>query len=377
MLPGACEQVQVEAMSPVEGAALLLRHLGLDVESASEDIRRGCDEVAHNLGHLALAIGLTGAYIGSDPAPGQALTRYLVDYNRHRAELLKMDHFRRLLPTEKTVWTVWVWDTTLDKITKKYANLKLDVPLTFLAHSKGSIVQDELFRLASLGMAAVAAELDDDASEGIPVDLRQYVPVDDRDEWDSFRYRQSRDVLVRYSLLQRVEGEWAGMTMHRLVQWRATRNKPTGRWRRWYMVFILAVCCRITEEQHRPDFHRHLIVHIPDISEDDVHGDKISKRHQGFVGTVLGLIYYDEGRWEEAEKLFVQVMETRKTKLGADHPDTLTSMANLASTYSNQGRWEEAEKLFMQVMETFKIRLGADHPDTLISMGNLAVTWKG
>jgi hypothetical protein len=34
----------------------------------------------------------------------------------------------------------------------------------------------------------------------------------------------------------------------------------------------------------------------------------------------------------------------RKTKLGADHPDTLTSMANLASTYSNQGRWEEAEK---------------------------------
>ncbi len=33
-------------------------------------------------------------------------------------------------------------------------------------------------------------------------------------------------------------------------------------------------------------------------------------------------------------------METRKTKLGADHPDTLTSMANLASTYRNQGRWD-------------------------------------
>ncbi|KAJ5460953.1 uncharacterized protein N7458_002505 [Penicillium daleae] len=32
-------------------------------------------------------------------------------------------------------------------------------------------------------------------------------------------------------------------------------------------------------------------------------------------------------------------------KLGVDHPDTLTSMANLASTYWNQGRWEEAEQL--------------------------------
>ncbi|EGZ77168.1 hypothetical protein NEUTE2DRAFT_48528, partial [Neurospora tetrasperma FGSC 2509] len=44
--------------------------------------------------------------------------------------------------------------------------------------------------------------------------------------------------------------------------------------------------------------------------------------------------------WNVAEKLFVQVMETRKAKLGADHPDTLSSMANLASTYRNQGRWE-------------------------------------
>ncbi len=55
-------------------------------------------------------------------------------------------------------------------------------------------------------------------------------------------------------------------------------------------------------------------------------------------------------------------METRKTKLGANHPSTLTIMANLASTYGNQGRWAEAETLFVQVMETSKTKLGADHP---------------
>ncbi len=55
-------------------------------------------------------------------------------------------------------------------------------------------------------------------------------------------------------------------------------------------------------------------------------------------------------------------METRKTKLGADHPDTLNSMANLASTLWNQGRWAEAETLEVQVMETRKTKLGADHP---------------
>jgi hypothetical protein len=78
----------------------------------------------------------------------------------------------------------------------------------------------------------------------------------------------------------------------------------------------------------------------------------------------------------EAEKLDMQVMETRKIVLGAEHPDTLMSMASLASTYWNQGRWNEAEKLDMQVMEARKIVLGAEHPDTLSSMANLAYAWQ-
>jgi hypothetical protein len=70
------------------------------------------------------------------------------------------------------------------------------------------------------------------------------------------------------------------------------------------------------------------------------------------------------------------VIETSKKKLGADHPSTLTSMANLASTYRNQGWWDAAKELEVQVMETRKKKLGADHPDTLNSMGNLALTYR-
>lgn len=36
---------------------------------------------------------------------------------------------------------------------------------------------------------------------------------------------------------------------------------------------------------------------------------------------------------------------TRKTKLWDNHPDTLTSMANLAETYRNQGRWSGVKPL--------------------------------
>jgi len=83
---------------------------------------------------------------------------------------------------------------------------------------------------------------------------------------------------------------------------------------------------------------------------------------------------YEDGRWNEAEAAITKVFEIEKRDLGTDHPDTLASMANLASTYRNQGRWDAAEELFVQVIETRKTKLGADHPSTPISMGNLAFT---
>ncbi|RKK27668.1 hypothetical protein BFJ66_g16550 [Fusarium oxysporum f. sp. cepae] len=87
----------------------------------------------------------------------------------------------------------------------------------------------------------------------------------------------------------------------------------------------------------------------------------------------LASIYSNQGRWKEAEELGVDVMEIRKRVLGEEHPYTLTSMGNLASTYWNQGRWKEAEELEVDVMEISKRVLGEEHPDTLTSMEELEV----
>jgi hypothetical protein len=61
-------------------------------------------------------------------------------------------------------------------------------------------------------------------------------------------------------------------------------------------------------------------------------------------------------------------MGTRKRSLGEEHPDTPTSMANLASMYRNQGRWKEAEELHAKELKVCKRLLGEEHPDTLINM---------
>ena len=92
------------------------------------------------------------------------------------------------------------------------------------------------------------------------------------------------------------------------------------------------------------------------------------------IGARLELAYYEDGKWKKAEKLYIKVMNSRKMVLGAEHPSTLASITNLASTLRNQGRWKEAEELFVQVMDTRKRVLGAEHPSTLTSMANLAST---
>ena len=103
----------------------------------------------------------------------------------------------------------------------------------------------------------------------------------------------------------------------------------------------------------------------------------LGKEHPSTLASIhnLATTYWNQGRWKEAEKLGVQVMEIRKRVLGKEHPSTLASMHNLASTYWNQGRWKEAEELGVQVMEIRKRVLGKEHPDMLTSMHNLASTY--
>jgi hypothetical protein len=65
-------------------------------------------------------------------------------------------------------------------------------------------------------------------------------------------------------------------------------------------------------------------------------------------------------------------METSKKKLGADHPSTLTSMANLAFTWKGQGQDAEAVRLMRECVWLRQSILGIDHPHFISSSGTLA-----
>ncbi|MCH8133033.1 MAG: tetratricopeptide repeat protein, partial [Myxococcales bacterium] len=71
----------------------------------------------------------------------------------------------------------------------------------------------------------------------------------------------------------------------------------------------------------------------------------------------------------------VKTLEIQKRVLGEEHPSTLSTMNNLAILYEDQGRYDEAEPLYLKTLEIRKRVLGEEHPSTLSSMNNLAILY--
>lgn len=58
--------------------------------------------------------------------------------------------------------------------------------------------------------------------------------------------------------------------------------------------------------------------------------------------------------------------------LGQDHPDVATFYQNLALLYRDQGRYTEAEPLYLKALELRQRVLREDHPDVADSYNGLA-----
>jgi len=52
---------------------------------------------------------------------------------------------------------------------------------------------------------------------------------------------------------------------------------------------------------------------------------------------------------KEAAELHEKVLQAMRRTLGMEHPDTLTSMSNLAGTYQSLGQMKEAAELHEKV----------------------------
>ena len=86
----------------------------------------------------------------------------------------------------------------------------------------------------------------------------------------------------------------------------------------------------------------------------------------------LALLYEFQGRYSEAESLFLQALEIHRRSLPEDHPSLANRLNNLAGLYESQGRYSEAEPLYLQALEIDRRSLPEDHPSLANCLNNLA-----
>lgn len=102
------------------------------------------------------------------------------------------------------------------------------------------------------------------------------------------------------------------------------------------------------------------------------------KEHPFTLRSINGLavLRTKQKKYEEAKRLFDEVLEARKRKLGEDHPHTLDTKNDLAVLYKEQGDYDKAEPLLLEAIEGRHLKLGDTHPDTKESLKNLIALYE-
>jgi serine/threonine protein kinase/Tfp pilus assembly protein PilF len=110
----------------------------------------------------------------------------------------------------------------------------------------------------------------------------------------------------------------------------------------------------------------------------DVRAEKLGADHPDTLTSMesLGLGYQADGKLDLALPLLEEALERRKATLGAVHRDTLSSMNSLAVGYEAAGKLELALPLLKETLKLTKSKLGVDHADTLSTMNNLASAYR-
>jgi tetratricopeptide (TPR) repeat protein len=79
----------------------------------------------------------------------------------------------------------------------------------------------------------------------------------------------------------------------------------------------------------------------------------------------MAWVMFEQDKYDEALQTYNEIYEKQKHILGVNHPDTLTTLHNVALVMDKQGKYDEALKRFEEVLENRKLQLGEEHLDTL------------
>ncbi|NJO76587.1 MAG: tetratricopeptide repeat protein, partial [Leptolyngbyaceae cyanobacterium RM1_406_9] len=272
-------------------------------------------ELAKELGYLPLALEQAAAYIAQKQT---YFERYLLSYRKRQLQLLET-HAPETGDYPLSVATTW--QLNFEQV--EQSNPAAADVLRLSAFLAADNIPCELLvqGAAHLG-EAIATALKDFQEDPVVLD-------------------EVLSALTQYSLIRR-NPEGFCYSLHRLVQLVQRHNMSPEERILW--------CDRLVEGLNdtfpNPEFENwkyceRFILHIADLS---THQPTDSLSWARVLHQTSSYLYH-QGRFETAIAYSERSLQIRETQLGKDHPDTATSLNNLALLYHSMGRYSEAEPL--------------------------------
>ena len=373
-------KIEIKEMEEADAIALLLKASCLDPLPEHLEVSK---KIVTELCCIPLAIDQAGAYIEVGKCD---LNQYLRQFSAHQQALMSDATFTGASKYNKTVYGTW--DLSFKEIEKRanghstpedaQAAQAAILILQICAFYHHTCISKDIFQSAA--EEAIKQDVNSDRFKKLPqaVTLLDHtlLGLDNDGNWDEFIFGQGISVLLSFSLMKS-EQSFETFSFHPLVHHWSRERMSKSEQQKMCEIGSTILSCAISWRFETENYRLRRII-FPHIKANMLHERQIDLIRQYYDDKWINfaLVLWENGDFNNAEQLEVQVIKMRKKLLGEDHLDTLISMANVANTYLNQGRWTEAEQLDFKVMEMRKRLLGAEHLDTLMSMGNLASTYR-
>ena len=370
-LGGLAQRIEVETFTPELGALFLLRRATMigataAIEKATSEDREVAMEISKELGGLALALDQAGAYVEEVQC---SLSDYLSLYRTRRAEVLKE---RGGLVGDHPDSVATTWSLSFERVAQQ-STAAADL-LRFCAFLAPDAIPEEI--ITAFVLPSTQAKKPTPLKRAL-LWLRQRTgrtassSSSQHRTKDNFVLGEAIGVLRAYSLIRRDTAEKT-LSVHRLVQAVLRDEMPDDEAKMWAERAVRAVNAVFPSERWLPiqPYLPHALNCTILIKEYSLIFPEVS-RLLDRTATYL----QDAARYEEAEPLYVRALKIREQQLGPDHPDTATSLNNLASLYYAQDKYEQAESLQRQALLIREQALGPDYPDTAVSLGMLAQSY--
>ncbi|TMC16968.1 MAG: tetratricopeptide repeat protein, partial [Chloroflexi bacterium] len=380
--------IQVETMSPQEGLLFLLRRSGLlspgaQLETVASDIVHEAEELVEMLAGHPLALDQAGAYIEETREPMSATSASLAEYRElYQQQSCNLLKSRGSLKGQHPESVALTFEISLQKASALHPGCADILSFCSLLHPD-AIPEEILCQQTALDLHLLSF------NEAI-IALRRYSLI----KRDSKKKVLSIHPLVQAVRRDAMESQTLRQWMERVVR-AVNAAFPEGDFEQWsrceqFLPQVLACATwierftlSIAEAAHLFQKADHYLRERGQYADaEPLHQRALAIREQHLGAehpdtasslSNLALLYREQGKFEQAEPLYERALAIEDQHLGAEHPDTAMSLNNLALLYWQQGKYEQAEPLHQRALAIREQHLGAEHPDTASSLSNLAL----